>query len=374
MGGNGVTPAIESLAYVPHMTARRAFVSGIAAMATACAIIVAAGISCAWASDEAAAVGLRKDVVFTDYTPLSANAELIRRMLSPLAAAQLPAVEAQMDVRLSRQPVDLAREKFVLYVPPRAPKKGYGLLVFVAPWDDAALPPDWVPVLDQFGLILVEPVRSGNDQSLLGRRYPLALLAEYNVAQRYRLDPDRIFVTGFSGGSRVALRLALAYPDIFRGAILNAGSDPIGDRDTPLPPADLFHRFQEAGHLVYVTGDRDIKNMSFDHASMHSLDSWCVFNVDFYAELSVAHDVMDPGVLARALGLLSTPAHPDPARLAACRNGNEAELAGQFAEAESLLAQEKRDDARRKLIDIDARFGGLAAPRSLTLFDRLGGN
>src|SRR5207302_4709848 len=144
--------------------------------------------------------------------------ELIRRMLSPLAAAQIPAVQARMGLRLSEQPVDLAREKFVLYVPRRAPDRGYGLLVFVPPSDDAALPPGWVPVLDQFGLILVRPVRSGNDQSAFGRRYPLAILAEYNVATRYRLDPDRIYIAGFSGGSRVALRLALAYPDVFRGA------------------------------------------------------------------------------------------------------------------------------------------------------------
>jgi len=361
------------LAYLPQMTTRCTLVSGIAVVAAALAFLAAAAIPRALAADDAGATGLRKDVVFTDYTPLSANSELIRRMLSPLAAAQIPAAEARTGLRLSEQPVDLARETFMLYVPQHAPEKGYGLLVFIAPWDGASLPADWVPVLDQFGLILVEPVESGNDQSLFGRRFPLAILAEYNVAKRYRLDPDRIYVSGFSGGSRVALRLAVAYPDIFRGAILNAGSDPIGDQVAPLPPADLFHRFQEFGHLVYVTGDRDIKNASFDHASMRSLDSWCVFNVDSYAELSVAHDVMPPGVLTRALGLLSAPVQRDPEKLAACRNAHETELSGQLADVEALLARGARDDARRKLIDIDAQFGGLAAPRSVALFDRLGG-
>lgn len=341
------------------------------AVAAAFAILAAAAIFSVSARADAS-TGLRMDAVFTDYTPLSANAELIRRMLSPLAAAQIPAVQARTGLRLSEQPVDLSKEKFVLYVPGRAPEKGYGLVVFIPPSDDATLPADWVPVLDQFGLILVRPVRSGNDQSVLGRRYPLAILAEYNVARRYRLDPDRIYVAGFSGGSRVALRLAVAYPDVFRGAILNAGSDPIGDPQAPLPPADLFHRFQESGHLVYVTGDRDIKNASFDHASMRSLDSWCVFNVDSYAELSVAHDVMSPGILARALGLLSAPARPDPEKLAACRKAHETELTGQLAEAENLLAQGRRDEARQKLIDINARFGGLAAPQIVTVFDRLG--
>lgn len=352
---------------------RHALINGITALLTALAILAAAVIACPSARGDASTTGLRMDAVFTEYTPLSANSELIRRMLSPLAAAQIPAVQARTGLRLSEQPVDLAREKFVLYVPQHAPEKGYGLLVFVPPSDDASLPADWVPVLDQFGLILVRPVRSGNRQSVLGRRYPLAILAEYNVAKRYHLDPDRIYIAGFSGGSRVALRLAAAYPDVFRGAILNAGSDPIGDSDAPLPPADLFRRFQEFSHLVYVTGDNDTKNTSFDHASMRSLDSWCVFNVDIYAELSVAHDVMTPSALARVLGLLFAPARTDQEKLAACRNGNEAELNTQLAEAESLLAQNKRDDARQKLIDIDAHFGGLAAPRSVALFNRLGG-
>ena len=352
---------------------RRAFIDGIAVLSTAFAILAAAVVSCPSAKGDAA-TGLRTDAVFTEYTPLSANSELIRRMLSPLAAAQIPAVQARTGLRLSEQPVDLAQEKFVLYVPQHAPGKGYGLIVFVPPSDDASLPADWVPVLDQFGLILVRPVRSGNRQSALGRRYPLAILAEYNVAKRYRLDPDRIYIAGFSGGSRIALRLAVAYPDVFRGAILNAGSDPVGDSSAPLPPAELFHRFQEFSHLVYVTGDRDTQpTVMSDHASMHSLDNWCVFNVDFYAELSVAHQAMTPSALVRALGFLSMPVRSDPDKLAACRNGNEAELTTQLAEAESLLAQDKRDDARRKLIDIDAHFGGLAAPRSVVLFNRLGG-
>ena len=55
------------------------------------------------------------------------------------------------------------------------------------------------------------------------------VLAAYNVMKRYAVDPQRVFVSGFSGGARVAMRLALAYPDLFRGALMDAGSDPIGD-------------------------------------------------------------------------------------------------------------------------------------------------
>src|SRR5580700_11316080 len=74
---------------------------------------------------------LTDNVVFTDYTPLSSNTELARRLLTPLTAAQLPALVAKSGKVLREQPDDLAQEKFVVYVPATKPAYGYGLLVFV---------------------------------------------------------------------------------------------------------------------------------------------------------------------------------------------------------------------------------------------------
>lgn len=146
-----------------------------------------------------------------------------------------PALLAQSGKRLGDQPVNLADEKFAVYVPAQKPTGGYALLVFVPPWNDARLPDGWGPVLDQYGVIFVTAARSGNDANVFGRREPLALLAEQNVARRYAVNQARVLIAGFSGGSRVAMRLALAYPDLFHGAILNAGSDPVGSRT--IPPA-----------------------------------------------------------------------------------------------------------------------------------------
>jgi poly(3-hydroxybutyrate) depolymerase len=52
----------------------------------------------------------------------------------------------------------------------------------------------------------------------------LALIAAQNAMAQYSVDPQQVYIGGFSGGSRVALRLALGYPDVFHGALLNAGS------------------------------------------------------------------------------------------------------------------------------------------------------
>jgi hypothetical protein len=63
---------------------------------------------------------------------------------------------------LREQPIDLAQEKFAVYVPPGAPpESGYGLLVFVAPWPEATRPQLWRPPLDWHRLIFVSAANPG---------------------------------------------------------------------------------------------------------------------------------------------------------------------------------------------------------------------
>jgi pimeloyl-ACP methyl ester carboxylesterase len=221
-------------------------------------------------------------------------------------------------------------------------------------------------VLDRYGVIFVSAARSGNDASVFDRREPLALLAAHNAARRYPVDPERIYIGGFSGGARVALRLALGFPDVFRGAFLNAGSDPIGDSQIPIPPKDIFLQFQNT-HLVYVTGEGDLSLLNGDLASMHSMTKWCVLDVQGHAVRSGGHEVADSTALAWALSALMHDEPPDPKKLLACRRAIDEELNVKMQELDSLVAAGRDDDAQRLLVKIDARFGGLAAPRSIEL-------
>jgi len=306
-------------------------------------------------------------VVFTDYSPLSGNTELVRRLLSPLAAALIQQGVTRSGKAMSAQSIDLAKEAFTLYVPPQPPPRGYGLLVFISPSQDARLPEGWAPVLNRYGVIFVSAARSGNDQNPLTRREPLALLAAANVMGRYPVDPERVYVGGFSGGSRIAMRLALGYPDLFRGALLNAGSDPIGDGAPAPPPRDLFLQFQNASHLVYVTGEQDPERRQMDAKSLQSMHDWCVFDLDVHLVPWAGHQIASPGSLSWALNALQKPAQADPNALAACRSGVERDLAGKIQQVETLIASGKHDDAQKALYSLDARFGGLAAPLSVDL-------
>ena len=313
------------------------------------------------------ATGRQPEVVFADYSPLSSSTELVRRLLSPLAAAQVQGMLARSSERLIEQSIDLATERFVLYVPPVAPPAGYALLVFVPPWQDARLPAGWEPVLERDGVIYVSAARSGNAENVMGRREPLALLAAHNVMQRYPVDRERVYVGGFSGGSRIALRIALGFPDVFRGVLLDAGSDPLGSGVPPLPPAEQFQRFQESTRLVYVTGQQDSERLTMDAQSLQSMRHWCVFDVDSETTPGAGHEVATPAALSEALQVLRTHTRPDPGRVAKCRGDIAREVTAQLDKAQSLIAAGKRSDAQKLLIAIDRRFGGLAAPRSTEL-------
>lgn len=323
------------------------------------------------AGDAPIATGSQRDVIFTGYSPLSRSSELVRRLLSPLNALRVSQESMRPGHAIREQPLDLAHEKFAVYLPSHAPPQGYALLVFVPPWPEAAVPPVWTSPLDRHDMIYVSAANSGNDADVLDRRVPLALLAAYNIMQKYPVDPQRIYIGGFSGGSRVAERIALGYPDLFRGALLLAGSDPIGNAQHSLPPAPLFRQFQDAMRLVYLTGRNDEDHLDMDIRSQQSMREWCVFHLDTVSAPWSGHEVVAPGPLNHALDVLDRPVQPDPDKLADCRASIDRAIATQLKHAEDLLASGKPDATRMLLDKIDTRYGGLAAPRSIELAEKL---
>jgi hypothetical protein len=139
----------------------------------------------------------------------------------------------------------------------------------------------------------------------------------------------------------------------------------------PLPPSELFSRFQEMTRIVYVSGKDDAVNVDKDAASTGSMLEWCVF--DWYAERSpwTGHEVAGPTVLGRALDMLDKHVQPNLARLNKCRLHIYQELGKEIDQANDLLAAGNVDGARRLLNKIDTRYGGLAAPRSVDLAARI---
>jgi predicted esterase len=307
------------------------------------------------------------EVSITDYPALARNSEIVRRMLSPLTQEIIRRRLADSRTTMAEESVDLAKARFVVYLPSRRPAAGYGLIVFAPPWDDARLPAGWAAVLDRSGFIYVSAAGSGNDQAVLSRRVPLALIAAGEIAKRYDVDPARVYVGGFSGGSRTALRIALAYPDVFHGVLLNAGSDPIGEPPDILPAPDLFARFQASTRVVFVTGALDTSARAADASSAESMARSCVFNVRTINVPATGHSIAPPAELSEALDSLQRDRPVDQGHLDACRATLQGRLDRAISGAKALAAAGRGGAARSRILDLDRSFGGLAAEQIVDL-------
>src|SRR5258705_543944 len=96
-------------------------------------LLVLAGVGCGASMHGR----VEADVVFARYSSLSRSSEVARRALPPIAYHRLEQDLAAKNERLAEQAIDLAKEKFDIYVPPGPPPPdGYGLLVYIAPWSE----------------------------------------------------------------------------------------------------------------------------------------------------------------------------------------------------------------------------------------------
>ena len=86
---------------------------------------------------------------------------------------------------------------------------------------------------------------------MVDRRMVFATMAVMALAQQHSFEQDRIIVSGFSGGGRVASKLSTQYPEIFTGAIYICGVDFWKKDQTPKIERLLQNKY------VFITGSRD---------------------------------------------------------------------------------------------------------------------
>ena len=129
----------------------------------------------------------------------------------------------------------------------------------------------------------------------------------------------------------------------------------------------LVERRTAGEPLAYLTGERDDENLILDMQSRRSLDKWCVYDVVTQTEPRTAHELADASAFSRALEALLGPRHGDPGKLEDCRARIDQELRTQLGQVENAFAHGDSNGAKQMLSQIDARYGGLAAPRSVEL-------
>jgi poly(3-hydroxybutyrate) depolymerase len=138
-----------------------------------------------------------------------------------------------------------------VYVPDSYnPSKPAGLLVYISPTRQGQMPSGWQPVFDDGNLIFISADQSGN-RTPTKRRMLFAALAPYVVSSDFEMDPDRIYVSGFSGGGKAASIAAMNFANLFTGAIYICGAE-----FWPNVSPELLSK-AKANRYVFLTGGRD---------------------------------------------------------------------------------------------------------------------
>lgn len=104
------------------------------------------------------------------------------------------------------------------------PENPPGLLVYISPSNSGDLPRKWNGLPESHNLIWIAENESGN-RIEVARRITFTLFAVALINARYSIDSKRIYLSGFSGGARVAGLAAAAYPQVFKGQIYVGGAE-----------------------------------------------------------------------------------------------------------------------------------------------------
>ena len=118
-------------------------------------------------------------------------------------------------------------QSYALYIPAKGNKTPLPVIYFFDPHADGGLPLiKYKTLADEYGFILI-----GSNNSKNGNDYPTAeniwrRLLEDSRA-RLKINSDRIYTGGFSGGAKVAGYIALRHPEV-KGVIANGAGLPDG--------------------------------------------------------------------------------------------------------------------------------------------------
>jgi hypothetical protein len=126
------------------------------------------------------------------------------------------------------------------------------VLVFISPsptWSGSRK--SYNDLLEEKNLIWAGVLRAG-DATPLNERMMKSLLTPTVLSKEYVLDPQRIYVGGFSGGAHVATLLSTGKPALFKGGMFVGGAIFWGDKSPPR--VDLVRQ----NRYVFITGSNDV--------------------------------------------------------------------------------------------------------------------
>lgn len=145
---------------------------------------------------------------------------------------------------------DSTKQKYQLFVPKGIKPKAWPLVVFISPGDGPTGLANWQKVCDKEGILFCSPYKAGNNVAA-GQRTRIVLDVLDDVRRQFNVDPEQTYLSGFSGGGRMACAIGFALPEYFGGIAPVCGTNPISG------PTYLRHRLQDRLSVAFITGEKD---------------------------------------------------------------------------------------------------------------------
>ncbi|MBK7405256.1 MAG: prolyl oligopeptidase family serine peptidase [Phycisphaerales bacterium] len=229
--------------------------------------------------------------------------------------------------RLPATDRSLSEAQFLVRMPARYdPTIPVGLLVWIDAGDDGRPPDACIAAADEFNLVMIGAADAGNSR-LVTDRYQLALDAVATLQSRLFVDTNRVYITGISGGGRVASAAVACFADIFTGAVPIVGLSawkpvPLGDSRYAIagyykPEGGLWRLFR-THRVAPMTGSLDFNHPEICNAVRMAKGEGLAFQLFDYE--GMGHEMPTPEHFAEAMRWVD-----EPARLAAAASESEAQ-------------------------------------------------
>src|SRR5260370_400649 len=146
---------------------------------------------------------------------------------------------------------DSTKQRYQLFVPKQyKPGRASPLVLFISAGDQPAGWEAWKTICDKEGVFFASPFAAGNGVAS-GPRTRIVLDVLDDIRRAYRIDPEQTYLSGFSGGARMACAIGFALPEYIGGVVPLCGTNPISG------PTYLRHRLQDRVSVAVVTGEKD---------------------------------------------------------------------------------------------------------------------
>lgn len=224
-------------------------------------------------------------------------------------------VKARLSAAETAPPYDIAKEHFDLFIPPgyRAAEP-FGLFIWIDAGPTPKMPAAWEAVLAKHKLLVVAAQNSGNPRNIFDR-IRMAVDADVAMRKQYKIDGARVFVSGFSGGARVASMLGVAFADLFTGTVPFMGVNFYTDLTGPdgqrfgtdyIPDDEVLAIAKGRCRYVLVTGEKDFNRSNTRAAYEGGFLKEGFKSVKYLEVPGAAHGLPDAKYLDQALLFLET--------------------------------------------------------------------